>query len=461
MSMFGAPSSSAGTGFSFGAASGTSAAPSSGGFSGFSFGTTTSGATPSTTSGGFGGFSFAGAPASSSAASTGFSFGATTKPVNGTSTGFGGFSLGSQQPTSQASSTSGGFSFGQPATTSEAAASTSTGSIATGAASGFAFKTATSAAAPPPAYSAAGGTSGSLLGGLLTAPASTATSTLTTTSSLTPSTAFSFGATGTTPTTTSATTTTSTTGFNFGFGSTPQSSAASTLGGLGGFGATSTSATTVTSTLQTSTSLATTSLPPAQKPMTFRQLEDTINKWTGELEEQEKYFLEQATQVNAWDRVVMENGEKIVQLNQDVEKVKLDQQKLDHELDFVQSQQKELEDILVPLEKALDSLPPISYQQHADIEREHTYNLAESLDAQLKRMGQDLKEIIERLNANNSKPEADDPVHQITKILNAHFMSLMWVDRNTANLQKRVEEISKQMDIERREQEKYFRLAYS
>lgn len=53
------------------------------------------------------------------------------------------------------------------------------------------------------------------------------------------------------------------------------------------------------------------SLPPAQKPMTFRQLEDTINKWTGELEEQEKYFLEQATQVNAWDRVVMENGEKV------------------------------------------------------------------------------------------------------------------------------------------------------
>jgi len=208
------------------------------------------------------------------------------------------------------------------------------------------------------------------------------------------------------------------------------------------------------------TSISGTSIP-GQKQMTFRQLEETINKWTAELEEQEKYFLDQATQVNAWDRIVMENGEKIVQLNKDVEKVKLDQQKLDHELDFIHSQQKELEDILTPLEKALDSLPPISYQQHADIEREHTYVLAESLDAQLKRMGQDLKEIIERLNSTNITPDPNDPVQQITKILNAHVVSLMWVDRSTANLQRRVEEISKQMDIEKREQERNFRLAYS
>ena len=38
------------------------------------------------------------------------------------------------------------------------------------------------------------------------------------------------------------------------------------------------------------------------------------------------------------------------------------------------------------------------------------YQLAESLDAQLKRMGQDLKEIIERLNSANTKPDPDDPV---------------------------------------------------
>ena len=39
-----------------------------------------------------------------------------------------------------------------------------------------------------------------------------------------------------------------------------------------------------------------------------------------------KVFLNQATQVNAWDRMMVNNGEKIVSLNESVEKVKLDQQ---------------------------------------------------------------------------------------------------------------------------------------
>ena len=45
--------------------------------------------------------------------------------------------------------------------------------------------------------------------------------------------------------------------------------------------------------------------------MNYRQLEEAINKWTIELEEQEKIFLQQATKVNAWDRLLIDNGEKV------------------------------------------------------------------------------------------------------------------------------------------------------
>lgn len=45
--------------------------------------------------------------------------------------------------------------------------------------------------------------------------------------------------------------------------------------------------------------------------MNYKQLEDNINKWMKELEEQEEMFLKQATQVNAWDRFLMDNGEKV------------------------------------------------------------------------------------------------------------------------------------------------------
>ncbi|KAK3103752.1 hypothetical protein FSP39_021635, partial [Pinctada imbricata] len=205
------------------------------------------------------------------------------------------------------------------------------------------------------------------------------------------------------------------------------------------------------------------SVAPAgpQKQMTYQQLEDNINKWMADLEKQEKDFLEQATQVNAWDRVLIENGEKITSLNNDMERVKIDQQKLDHELDFIKSQQRELEDLLVPLERAVDQQPNISFQQHTDLERENTYQLAENVDAQLKRMVQDLKEIISHLNTSNTNQDQNDPVQQITKILNAHMDSLQWIDQNTALVSRRVEDISKQMELQRKEQEQNFRLVYN
>jgi hypothetical protein len=45
--------------------------------------------------------------------------------------------------------------------------------------------------------------------------------------------------------------------------------------------------------------------------LNFRQLQELINKWTIDLGEQEKAFIEQATKVNAWDKTVMANGEKV------------------------------------------------------------------------------------------------------------------------------------------------------
>ncbi|XP_013399317.1 nuclear pore glycoprotein p62-like, partial [Lingula anatina] len=280
---------------------------------------------------------------------------------------------------------------------------------------------------------------------------------------------------GTTATTSSATTTTQAgTGFNLAV----TSSSGLSLGGGLKFGVTATTCTPasstggfslpVLSTATTTTALGTgtastsvTSTTTTLPAMNYSQLEKAINKWTHELEEQEKIFIQQATQVNAWDRLLIENGEKITQLNSDVEKVKIDQQRLDHELDFILAQQKELEEMLVPLEKTIEQLPPISYQQHADLEREHTYQLAENIDGQLKRMAQDLKEIIEHLNATNTSQDSNDPIQQVSKILNAHMDSLQWVDQNTALLQRRVDEISKLAEQRRREQERNFRLAYN
>ena len=151
----------------------------------------------------------------------------------------------------------------------------------------------------------------------------------------------------------------------------------------------------------------TTATPPT---MSYAQLESLINKWSLELEDQERHFLQQATQVNAWDRTLVENGEKITSLHKEMEKVKLDQRRLNQELDFILSQQKELEDLLSPLEDSVREQSGTIYMQNADEEREKTYKLAENVDAQLKRMSQDLKEIIEHLNTSSGPSDTSDPV---------------------------------------------------
>ena len=60
----------------------------------------------------------------------------------------------------------------------------------------------------------------------------------------------------------------------------------------------------------------------------------------------------------------------------------------------------------------------------------------ETLDAQLQRMSDDLREVIEHLNtANSSQQDDSDPVVQIGKVLNAHMDSLQWIDQTSAQLQ--------------------------
>ncbi|XP_034509467.1 nucleoporin-62 C-terminal-like protein [Ailuropoda melanoleuca] len=195
--------------------------------------------------------------------------------------------------------------------------------------------------------------------------------------------------------------------------------------------------------------------------MTYGQLEGLINEWNLDLEDQEKYFLHQASQVNAWDRTLIENGEKITTLHGEVEKVKLDQQRLEQELDFILSQQKELEDLLTPLEEFVKDQSGSAYLQHAYEEHGKTYKLAENIDAQLKRMAQDLKDIIEHLNTFGNPADPTDPLRQICKILNAHMDSLQWINQNSGMLQRKVEEVTQVFEDHRRtEQEHSIRIAF-
>lgn len=91
-----------------------------------------------------------------------------------------------------------------------------------------------------------------------------------------------------------------------------------------------------------------------------------------------------------------------------MQEIRQQQQQLDHELDFILSQQKELEDLIEPLEKELADVPIHDHDRYA------IYQMAESLDSQLKQQSDDLKEAIEYINEAGRGQAADDPVSFVT-----------------------------------------------
>jgi len=344
------------------------------------------------------GFALPSIPASqtpTTQASAGFTLGAA--PTVST-----GFSLGG---TTQASS---GFSLGS---TSQASTGFSLSSTPTVSTSGFTSGSTTQAS------------SGFSLGG--TTQASTGFSLTSTTQ---PSTGFSLG----------STPTVSTSGFSLG--STTQ---ASTGFSLGSSGMTTTQTTTTQTIAITSQAPPTTSQPESQsnsaQPTNFQQLVDLINNWTVSLENQEKQFLNQANEITVWDNMLTNQSTKLVKLYDMLERKEKEQVDIENELDFLLSQQKELEDCLVPLEQELQSAEVLSTLNN---EREPIYKAAQEIDNQVKQMSGDIKEIVNNLNKANSKKDSDDDLDTICRILNCHMTALQYIEHNTENLSSMVAEVN-------------------
>lgn len=225
-------------------------------------------------------------------------------------------------------------------------------------------------------------------------------------------------------------------------GATPVSVAKATTGQI--------NLTTVTKTTESSA----VSIVPTTAPVSYNQLEEYVNKWTLELEEQEKVFLEQASQINAWDQLLISNNQKILELNVAVQKVKAEQETLEQELEFISTQHTELEESIAPLQKEFSKIPQM------DVERTQVYMTVESLDTQLKQMSEDLKEVIVNLNESNKCQDQSDPIIQIGKILNAHMSSLQWIENTSSNVSTKLEDLSKMHESFKRDSERSFRSAY-
>ncbi|KAI1083149.1 Nsp1-like C-terminal region-domain-containing protein [Whalleya microplaca] len=262
-------------------------------------------------------------------------------------------------------------------------------------------------------------------------PAAGATPAATTTSS------SAANATAATPAPATTTTTTATPAASSMFGAAPK---AATPAADGAFKQTTSAANT---NLGASTAGPTSSMARLKN----KTMDEIINRWATDLSTYQKAFKDQASQVAQWDRLLVENGEKIQKLYLNTFEAEKASREVERHLVTVESQQEELEAWLDKYEGEVDALfgkqiGHVDQLTGPDQEREKTYKLAEKITERLDDMGRDLTNMIKEINdisgtlSKGNKP--DDPLSQIVRVLNGHLTQLQWIDTNAAALQAKV-----------------------
>lgn len=194
----------------------------------------------------------------------------------------------------------------------------------------------------------------------------------------------------------------------------------------------------------TTTTKAPTKITPNAAPsstMTYGLLEESVDQWMREMGDLERSFIDQATGVNARDHALMMSAERVSQLSSQVQRAQLDQRQLGQKLEYMAAQQEELERLLAPLEAAMKRAPGLSVQQHADLQREDTYLMAEDIYSQLSSVSQNVRNLTAQLNAANASVVQDEPLQQLSKVLSSHMDALAWVQQKAGLLQQKLRKI--------------------
>ena len=119
--------------------------------------------------------------------------------------------------------------------------------------------------------------------------------------------------------------------------------------------------------------------PPAQSRLKNKSMDDIITRWASDLSKYQKEFEKQADKVAAWDRMLVENSEKIQKLYGSTLEAERATTEVERQLSAIESDQETLESWLNHYEKEVDSM--IASQQGGpgenisapDQERERTY----------------------------------------------------------------------------------------
>uniref|UniRef100_A0A183BYX4 RRM domain-containing protein n=1 Tax=Globodera pallida TaxID=36090 RepID=A0A183BYX4_GLOPA len=155
-----------------------------------------------------------------------------------------------------------------------------------------------------------------------------------------------------------------------------------------------------------------TTAPPIPPKMNFKDLQQTLLKLRVDFEQQEKYFMDELDDLNAFDIVLRRAQDKVFLLGQNIDELEQERERFVCELDIMSQQQTELDSLVTEMEKIME-LPPLDQQQLAgqpsvglrdtanaapsDVQRQNILQLQMTVNAQMKQLDDELGDLCEQV----------------------------------------------------------------
>ncbi|KAM1019028.1 hypothetical protein ACFX13_041177 [Malus domestica] len=227
---------------------------------------------------------------------------------------------------------------------------------------------------------------------------------------------------------------------------------------------TATTTTTSTAATQTSTSLVAASTsgttsnvnttvstaPKLPSEITGKTVEEIIKEWNAELQERTGKFRKQANAIADWDKRILHNRDVLLRLEIEVAKVVETQANLERQLELIETHQQEVDKALQSMEEEAERIYKdergLLRDDEAASTRDAIYEQAEFVERELEQVTEQIKSIIQTLNANQGgELDTNDgmaPLDVVVRILNNQLSSLMWIDEKAEEFSSRIQKLA-------------------
>ncbi|CAL5382692.1 unnamed protein product [Camellia sinensis] len=210
---------------------------------------------------------------------------------------------------------------------------------------------------------------------------------------------------------------------------------------------------TVASSSGTATTVsAVTPAPKLPSEITGKTVEEIIKEWNSELQERTGKFRKQANAIAEWDRRILQNRDILLRLESEVAKVVETQANVERQLELIETHQLEVDKALQSIEEEAERIYKDEHNVLLDDEaastRDAMYEQAEVIEREQEQMAEQIKTIIQILNANQGGEldtiDGMTPLDVVVRILNNQLSSLMWIDEKAEEFSSRIQKLASQ-----------------